>query len=73
MKLADTAAIAIMVKRPEPTIRYWAHTGQLTRHGTDTHGRALYSVDEAEQLAHAKLDNTADMGKHQSGLTGSMP
>jgi hypothetical protein len=54
MKLADTQAIAIFMRRPAATIRHWARTGHLTRHGTDPRGRALYDLDQAEQLLKAR-------------------
>jgi len=65
--LADTAAIAVLTGRPEPTIRGWAHRGWLTRRGTGPHGRAMYDVDDAQELAAklAALDKAADVRKHQ--------
>src|SRR5215475_13660979 len=59
--LADTESIAFMVSRPQATIRSWAHRGDLKRRGTGPHGRALYDVDEALELAtkRATLDNTS--------------
>lgn len=64
--LADTAAIAVLVGRPESTVRYWAHRGWLHRHGTGPHGRALYDVTEAQELAAklAALDKPADLHQH---------
>ena len=63
MKLADTQAIAYLVGRPESTIRWWAHKGWLTRHGTAK--RALYDIDEAQQLAERlSLDNHHDQRQH---------
>ena len=65
MPLADTEAIAHLVKRPQPTIRWWAHRGLLTRRGTGPHRRALYDIDEAKELADSRqLDNHPDLGKH---------
>jgi hypothetical protein len=65
--LAPTESIAVLVGRPEPTIRGWAHRGWLTRRGTGPHGRAMYDVDEAQELAAklAALDNAADVRKHR--------
>lgn len=65
--LADTAAIALSVGRPEATIRYWAHRGWLARRGTGPRGRALYDVTEAGELAAklAALDNGPDVRQHQ--------
>jgi DNA-binding transcriptional MerR regulator len=64
---APTESIAVLTGRPEPTIRYWAHRGWLTRRGTGPHGRALYDVDEAQELAAklAALDKPADLHQHQ--------
>lgn len=63
--LADTAAIALATGRPESTIRYWAHRGWLTRHGTGPRNRALYDLTEATQLAQRlTLDNPPDMRQH---------
>ena len=77
MKLADTQAIAVFMRRPAATIRKWAHLGYLKRHGTDPKGRALYDVDEAEQLMTRKpppkVDNPPDMGEHQTDFRGSVP
>jgi hypothetical protein len=42
------------MKRSPALIRKWAHRGLLQRHGTDHKGRALYDLDEAEQLLKAK-------------------
>jgi hypothetical protein len=42
-----------MVKRPESTIRNWAASGWLTRHGTGPRNRALYDADEARRLVDA--------------------
>jgi hypothetical protein len=51
--LADTAAIALLVKRKPATIRSWAlrYRDELPRRGTGRHGRALYDVTDAEKLA----------------------
>ena len=63
MKLADTRAIAHILDRPESTIRWWAHKGWLTRHGTTK--RALYDIDEAQELdTLLKLDNHPDQPQH---------
>jgi len=72
MKLADTQAIAIFMRRPAATIRTWAHRGLLHRHGTDRKGRALYDINEAEQLAR-HIDNTPDVQQHVDGSRGSVP
>jgi hypothetical protein len=50
LALADTQAIAFMLKIPQGTIWSWASRGHLTRRGTKN-GRALYDVDEAADLA----------------------
>jgi hypothetical protein len=65
--LAPTESIAVLVGRPEPTIRYWAHRGWLHRRGTGPRGRAMYDVDEAQELAAklAPLDNPAELHQHQ--------
>jgi len=64
--LADTAATALSVGRPEPTIRYWAHRGWLKRRGTGPRGRALYDLTEAAELAGrlAALDKPPDVRQH---------
>jgi hypothetical protein len=64
--LADTAAIALSVGRPEATIRWWAFKGWLKRRGTGPHGRALYDLTEASELAAklAALDNPPDVRQH---------
>ncbi len=51
--LADTRAIALITGRKPATIRSWAHRypHRLPRRGTGTRCRALYDVEEAEQLA----------------------
>jgi hypothetical protein len=51
--LADTQAIAALTGRKPATIRSWAHRypRRLPRRGTGEHGRALYDVEEAEELA----------------------
>jgi hypothetical protein len=64
--LADTQAIALLTGRAPPTIRSWAHRGQLARRGTGPRNRALYSITEAEELA-ARLGpgrNTQDHVQH---------
>jgi hypothetical protein len=77
MKLADTQAIAIFMRRPAATIRKWAHLGLLRRHGTDHHGRALYNLDEAEQLLQhkppQKVDNPPDVREHKLTFGVSCP
>ena len=64
--LADTAAIALAVGRSPVTIRRWASKGWLARKGTDSHGRALYDLTEAADVAAelAELDNPPDVGEH---------
>jgi hypothetical protein len=64
--LADTAAIALATGRRPATIRYWAHRGWLHRRGTGPHGRALYDLTEASELAAklAALDNPPDVRQH---------
>lgn len=49
--LADTAAAAFLIDRPQGTIRRWANAGWLTRHGRDERGRTLYDLDEVQALA----------------------
>jgi hypothetical protein len=49
VKLADTAAIALLTGRKPSTIRWWAKRGHLTRYGTPA--RAMYDVEEAEREA----------------------
>jgi hypothetical protein len=62
--LAETEAIAFLVKRPEATIRSWAREGALLRRGTEGK-RALYSVREATELAQQRsLDNHPDQEQH---------
>ena len=63
MKLADTQAIAAFMRRPATTIRKWAHLGYLTRHGTDPKGRALYDLNQAEQLLKTKPPKEVDNGR----------
>lgn len=72
MKLADTQAIAYLVRRPAATIRSWAHRGWLTRHGKDKQGRTLYNIDQAQQVAR-HIDNTPDVQQHKDGSRGSVP
>lgn len=67
VKLAEGELIAYLTGRPEATIRWWAHKGWLKRHGKDSHGRTLYSIEEAQQLAatlahHPELDNPPSPG-----------
>ena len=52
-RLADTQAIAFMLRRPASTIRKWAqrYPDRLPRRGTDKRGRTLYSIDDAERLS----------------------
>ena len=51
--LADTQAVAAMVRRAPATVRSWAHRypDRLPRRGTGPRGRALYDVEDAERLA----------------------
>jgi hypothetical protein len=51
--LADTHAIAHMLERKPTTIRSWAlrYRDQMPRRGTGKHKRALYDVEEAEEIA----------------------
>ena len=69
--LADTMAIAYLTGRKPGTIRSWASRGLITRKGTDRHGRALYSIDEAQEVA-GRLDSHAASVQHQK-RTGGMP
>jgi hypothetical protein len=75
--LADTAAIAVLVSRPQSTIRNWASNGWLTRRGTGPRNRALYDIDEAQQLAarlaHAQLDNHRHQDGHSDHAGRSVP
>jgi DNA-binding transcriptional MerR regulator len=72
--LADTAAIAVAVGRKPSTIRYWASRGWLERKGTGHHGRALYDVEEADELARRlALDNASDVRQHQDDSGCSAP
>lgn len=42
---------------PASTVRWWAHTGRITRHGVDGHGRVLYRVgDLLAAVAHRRAD-----------------
>ncbi len=50
LPLADTQAIAFMLKVAPGTVRSWASRGHLARRGTSPDGRALYDVDEAGEL-----------------------
>jgi hypothetical protein len=69
MRLADTAAIAVFMRRSPAMIRKWAAKGLLHRQGTDPKGRALYDLDEAEKLLQAKpppvVDKPRDVREHQ--------
>lgn len=49
--IVDGPAIAYKLKVPEGTIRRWASTGLIARHGRDARGRTLYDYDEVEALA----------------------
>lgn len=51
--LADTQAIAHMFQRQPTTVRSWAlrYREQMPRRGTGPHNRALYDVEEAEEIA----------------------
>ena len=51
--LADTQAVAAMVRRAPATVRSWAYRypDRLPRRGTGPRGRALYDVEDAERLA----------------------
>ena len=51
--LADTQAVAAMVRRAPATVRSWAYRypDMLPRRGTGPRGRALYDVEDAERLA----------------------
>ena len=51
--LADTQAVAAMVRRAPATVRSWArrYPDRLPRRGTGPRGRALYDVEDAERLA----------------------
>ena len=64
--LGDTKAIAFLTGRKPATIRRWASKGWLHRAGTGPHGRALYDLAEAEELAAklAGLDNPPDVREH---------
>jgi hypothetical protein len=73
-QLTDTQAIALMTGRPAATIRSWAHRGLLTRHGTGHRRRALYSIDEASELATrmAKLETPVTICNTEPA-TGRLP
>lgn len=74
MALADTDSIAVLTGRPAATIRWWAHQGWLERKGTGDHGRALYDVDQAAELAARRaLDNPPEERKHQDDSGVSVP
>lgn len=81
MKLADTAAIAFMLRRPQATIRKWAqrYPDQLPRRGTDHRGRALYSIDDACHLntvmtsTNPIVETTRQPVSHFKDLAVSMP
>ena len=45
--LLDGPALAEALHIHPGTIRNWATQGRLTRHGHDTKGRTLYSIQEA--------------------------
>jgi hypothetical protein len=70
--LADAQAIALATGRAPSTIRNWARKRWLRRRGTDTQGRVLYDLTEAEDLAerldttgsHEQLDNHAHQREH---------
>lgn len=49
--LADTHAIALMTHVAHGTVRSWASRGHIARQGTGPRNRALYYVEDAEQLA----------------------
>ena len=61
--LADTQAVAAMVRRAPATVRSWAYRypDMLPRRGTGPRGRALYDVEDAERLA-AHLAGTGRSG-----------
>jgi len=65
--MADTKAIAFMLKRPEATIRSWAFRGHFRRHGTGPRGTALYDVDEVLKFAthHGLLDTPVSSRNNQ--------
>ena len=65
--LADTQAVAAMVRRAPATVRSWAHRypDRLPRRGTGPRGRALYDVEDAERLAAALA---AGAGKPGCGM-----
>jgi hypothetical protein len=71
--LADTHGIALITGRKPATIRKWASRGLLTRHATGAHGRALYSVQEAEQLAGALHWHTPSTLCHTEHVSASLP
>ena len=62
MALADTQAIAFMLKVAPGTVRSWASRGHLARRGTSADGRALYDTDEAGDLAGRMREQEAAMG-----------
>ena len=75
--LADTQAIAVITGRKPATIRSWAHRypDRLPRRGTGKHGRALYDVEEAEQLAMSldTLENPATMCNTEASAVACPP
>lgn len=54
VRLVDTGAAAVAVKRAPSTVRWWAHTGKLERKGTDKQGRALYDLGDVYKIAGGK-------------------
>jgi hypothetical protein len=78
--LADTNAIAKMTGRSPATIRSWAHRGHLLRRGTGRprgrgQPRALYDVEEAEELAKSMpaLENRGTMCNTESSAGACPP
>lgn len=53
--LLDGPALAEALHLHPGTIRNWAHQGLLQRRGTDDKRRALYSLEEADQLTTTRL------------------
>lgn len=52
--LLDAYAAELVTGVHPATIRWWAHKGLLTRHGTDAKGRTLYDLAEIEARADAR-------------------